>query len=266
MARTSIKPEDETPVQSQNTAVVPRTPPVDDGYDPSQYDDTTRDVTIPVLGLIGGIGPLAKKFMNKGGQFALGDVLLPATVQAIPVALVKFVSETYREGRELKYDDKDITPKIWPSAEAAYKDGGYRIDFEGLYPNRIEERGRIGYLVRKPDELTGAEAAEFNHTAPDGTKYAVAKCTYRRGGFRETWRRIFDNSVKRANAAGISTKGLGHAELFNAAKGWDSTWTLSGEYIDGKKNSWWEPRASRGAALTPEVFAWVTDEFGTLRA
>lgn len=258
MAKAKITPDAEEPV---STAIATTSAPAQElaHYNPDQYDDVSRDIEIPVLGLVNGVGPLAKVFRNKAGNFALGDtVLLGETVQVVPVAIVKFFRETWRNGVEIKYGSpEDKTRRKFATAQDAAK-SGYAVDFDNVLPNRVEEAGGIGYLVVAP---AGDTSGEFILKKGDFV-FAQAKCSYQRGGFKSVWRRVFDHAHKRAMAGGLDIRGLDHAAIFNAAKGWSHAWTLSAELVEGKQNSWWEPRIAKGAALPDDVAEWIGANYG----
>lgn len=267
MARSSIKPNapqgDTEPVEETQLATQTDTSVGDhyaDSYDPGTYDDVGRDIEVPVLGLINNVGPLAKAFKNKAGNFVLGETLfLGETVQVIPTSIVKVFREKIRGGKVLKYGTPEAkTAKVWPSARDAQQDG-YIVGFKGdTAPNQCEEAGAIGYLVIAPE---GSDAAEFSISAGSLT-LAQAKCSYQRGGYRAVWRRIFDHAAKLAQAKRIPTRGLNHSELFLKAQPWTHAWTLSSTVIDGSENSWYEPRISRGEALPADVVEYITTNYG----
>ncbi len=227
-------------------------------YKPEMYDDVSRDVETPVLGMVNNVGPLATKFKNKGGNFVLGDILLGETVSVIPIDIAKFYRETWRNGKEIKYGSpEDKTRRTFSSAHEA-STHGYVVDFDGTQLNRIEECGRIGYLVIKPQ---GDTSGEFILRA-GSLELASAKCMYQRGGFREVWRRIFDHSHKLCISKGIELKGLDHRTVFNKARAWTHQWTLSAASVEGSQNSWYEARIAKGAALPEDVVTWITDKYG----
>jgi hypothetical protein len=267
MARSSIKPgqpaqDTEVADEQKSTALAPTqdtsAAEYSSAYDPEQYDDTARDIEVPVLGLINNVGPLAKQFKNKAGNFVLGDLFLGETVEVIPTAIVKFFREKVRKGVELKYGSPEAqTAKVWATAADAARDG-YFVDFENKAPNRCEEAGRIGYLVVAPQ---GDESGEFFIRAGD-LQVAQAKCSYQRGGFRMVWRKVFDHANKLAIARGVNTKGLSHSQVFLAAQAWSHRWTLRAESVDGAENSWYEPRIARGAALSSEAVSYITEHYG----
>lgn len=280
MARTKITPgADETATEhEQSTALAPAASSevgAPANYDPGYYDDTSRDVDIPVLGLVNNVGNLAKQHRNQAGNFVLGDKVIGAAVDVIPVALVKFFAERFRNGKELKNGTPEFaTRRIFASAtEAANfklqddgpgKGHGYFVDFDNKLPNRIEEAGRIGYLVVAPE---GADPVDFPLKAPVGDlRFTLAKCSYQRGGFRNVWRSVFNHADKLAKLKGINPRGLTHAEVFNRAQAWDGVWTLTSSEESGNGNFWFEPRIAKKAKLAPEVVAWVSEEYGNLRA
>jgi len=264
MARTSIKPEDtdiQVPSSTAATALsIPSTQAAVE-YDPSTYDDVGRDIETPVLGLVGTVGALAKQFRNQAGNFVLGDTLLGNTVQVIPVAVVKFYAERWRDGVEVKFGTPLFaTRKVFESAAAAAK-AGYEVDFNNRAQNRVEEAARIGYLVLAPaNDASGDFAIKCGDL-----RFARAKCSYQRGGFRAVFRKIFDHANKVALTKDIVTRGLNHSALFAAAQPWTHLWTLSAEACSGHDNEWYEPRIAKTSPLTPETVAWITANYGTTR-
>jgi hypothetical protein len=259
MAKTKITPDAEE-TTSTAVAVTESTSVVESSYNPDQYDDTSRDIEIPVLGLVNNVGPLAKKFPNKGGNYVLGEqVLLGEKVEVIPVQIAKFFRETHRNGKEIKYGSpEDKTRRRFASAHDAAK-AGYVVDFDNVQPNRVEEGGVVGYLVIAP---AGDKSGEFIIRAGD-LHLAQAKCSYQRGGFKSVFRRIFEAAHKLALVEGIQTKGLNHSQVFAAAKGWRYRWTLTGELVDGGQNSWWEPRIAKGELLPDDVVNYITTNYGS---
>ncbi|MFZ9725641.1 MAG: hypothetical protein ACO3EH_00410 [Ilumatobacteraceae bacterium] len=260
MAKTKITPNAEEPVSTALSTTQPEGTVDLSAYNPDQYDDVSRDVSIPVLGLVHGIGPLAKVYRNKGGNFALGEsALLGEQVQVVPVTILKYFRETHRNGFEIKYGSpEDRTRRKFATAQAAAK-AGYAIDYHNSLPHRIEEAGLVGYLVVGPEGDTSGEFALKKGTFA----FAQAKCSYQRGGFKAVWRRIFDHAHKRAMAQGLDIKGLDHGEIFNAAGGWSHVWTLTAELVEGNQNSWWEPRIAKSAELPAEVQQWIGQNYGS---
>lgn len=255
--RTTINPNAEEPA---STAIaVPEAAPLAH-YNADQYDDVSRDVEIPVLALINNVGPLATTFRNKAGNYVLGDTLVGETVKVIPVQVVKFYRETWRNGKEIKYGSpEDKTRRVFGSAQDAAR-AGYAVDFDNVHANRIEEAGRVGYLVIKPAE---DKSGEFILKA-GSFELAQGKCSYQRGGYREVWRRIFEHAHKLALAGGIQTKGLNHGQVFAAAKAWTHSWTLSAAVVSGSQNSWYEPRIAKADALPAEVVDWISANYGSM--
>ncbi len=280
MARTKITPgssETDEPVE-QSTALAPSTSNevgAPASYDPGYYDDTSRDVDIPVLGLVNNVGNLAKTHRNQAGNFVLGEKVLGPAVDVVPVALVKFFAERFRNGRELKNGTPEFaTRRIFASATEAANfklqdDGpgkglGYFVDFDNKCPNRVEEAGRIGYLVVAPE---GADPVDFPLKRLGGTlRFALAKCSYQRGGFRNVWRSVFNHADKLAKVKEIAVRGMAHAEVFNKAQAWDGIWTLTSKEESGNGNFWFEPRIAKKAKLDPADIAWIAEEYGSLRA
>lgn len=259
MAKTSINPEDPnknvtTLVPTSSTAVGA---PV--GYDPEQYDDVGRDIEVPTLVIVNSVGPTAKKFKNSAGLFAFGDILLGSSVNVIPVAVLKFFSETHRGGVEIKHGSELAkNRKRFASASEAAK-AGYIVGFKNdTAPNRVQEAAVIGYLVVAPE---GDKSGEFVEKCGD-LRLARAKCTYQRGGYRGTFQPIFNHAAKVATSLDIPTAGKTVSQLFTEAKPWTHLWTLTGEECAGRENQWWETRASKTAPLAPEVVQWITDNYG----
>jgi len=245
-------------VEEPSAAIVPASPAELGNYNADQYDDVARDVEVPVLGLVNNVGPLATQFRNKAGNLVLGNILLGETVKVIPVEVMKFYRETWRDGREIKYGSpEDKNRRTFQSAQEAAK-AGYAVDFDNQYRNRVEEAGRIGYLVIKPD---GDTSGEFVLKAGK-LELTAAKCSYQRGGYREVWRRVFEHAHKLALGKGIETKGLNHRALFNKAAAWTHSWTLSATLVSGPQNSWYEPRIAKGDPLPAEVVEWITANYG----
>ncbi len=255
--KTEIKPGDSNvALASQETGV--------SHYAPEQYDDTSRDTNVPVLGLVNGVGPLAKQFRNQAGNFVLGDQVLGTTISVVPVALVKFFAEKARDGKEIKHGTPEWnTKQYFQTAHEAAK-AGFVVDFSNRAPNRVEEAARIGWLVLAP-EGTPDDSVDF--ALRQGTnRFALAKCTYQRGGYREVFRRVFDYADKLCKLRGLDTKGLNHAGVFNKAQAWDSVWTLTADECEGNGNTWFEPRIARGAKLDAATVAWIGENYGALRA
>jgi hypothetical protein len=264
MAFKKITPDSQDiPVAGESAALAPQAPSTPAEYYPDQYDDTSRDVEVPVLGLVNGIGPLAKKFRNQAGKFVLGDTLLGEAVSVIPVAVAKYFSEKARDGKEIKYGTPEAaTRKTFATASEAAK-AGYVLDFDNKARNRIEEVARVGYLVVAPE---GADPIDFALRAPGGLRLALAKCTYQRGGYRKTFRPLFDYANRLALSEGTETKGLTHTQLFAAAKPWRNVWTLTPTEETKQDNTWFEPQIARGAPLTQETIDWITQNYGSVRA
>lgn len=253
MAKTSIKPEEATPVTS--TAVTTTQSAAPANYNPDKYDDSSRDVQHPVLGLINKIGPLSKTFPKNAGEFAFADtILLGEKVTVIPLGFLKIFIESRRDGKDLKYGD-GIIAKVFPSANAAYQ-AGYVVDFDSNMPNRVEEGSKLGFLVLGPKEDT---TGEFYLRSPDGGNYGLAVTTLRRGGHKGVYRPLYNHYYRRAKAAGLP-----ESEIHTLLEKPDFSWTLSAEHVDNpaRGQDWFEPRIARAAQLTPEFAAWVTAEVG----
>lgn len=254
--KAKIQPDSAEAV-STSTALAEAAPSALGSYNPDQYDDVSRDIEVPVLGLVNNVGPLAKTFKNKGGNFVLGDMLLGPTVQVVPIEVAKYFRETWRNGTEIKYGSPlDKERKVFGSAHDAAK-AGYIVDFSNSAPNRVEEGGKIGYLVLQPaDDNSG----EFVYRAGK-LLFAKARCSYTRNGYREVFRRVFDHANKRALAAGIATAGKNHAELFNEARPWTHLWTLTAVTASKGDNEWWEPRIAKGEPLATEVVERINADY-----
>jgi hypothetical protein len=262
MAKTSIKPAEVVTEESATTnemAITSQASIDIAHYNPDQYDDTSRDIEVPVLGLINNVGPLAQQFRNKSGSFALGDILIGESVDVIPVTLVKLFRETYRNGKEIKYGSpEDKTRKVFASAQDAVK-SGYMVDFDNNAMNRVEECGKIGWLIIAPAE---DKSGEFILNA-GGIKVAQGRCSYQRGGYRNVFRKVFDFANRIALAKGVRTKGLNHTQVFLAAQPWTNRWTLTSTEVQGGQNSWFEPRIARCESLPQETIDWITQNYGT---
>lgn len=255
--RTKIVPAAEEPA-STAVSVVEAAPIAH--YSADTYDDVSRDVEVPVLALINNVGPLAKQFTNKAGNFVMGDTLVGDSAKVIPVQVQKYYRETVRNGVTIKYGSpEDKARRIFASAQDAAK-AGYAVDFDNVHPNRIEECGKIGYLVIKP---AGDKSGEFVLKAGP-LELASARCSYQRGGYREVWRRVFEHAHKLALAKGVATKGLNHGQVFSAAQAWTHAWTLSAAQVDGAQNSWWEPRIAKADPLPADTVTWITANYGSL--
>lgn len=254
MAKTDIRSAPTKPSEAP-TQLVPTGAAEVAGYDADSYDDVQRDISVPVLGLINGIGKLAEKYTNKAGNYVLGEVFLGQSVEVIPVSVVKFLRETVRDGEVLAFDAPDR--KIFATAAEA-KASGYYIDFDNVVPNRCEEAAKIGYLVIAPE---GDDSGEFVIKAGE-LRLAQGKSSYQRGGFREVFRRVFDHAAKQALLKDVPTAGLNHTELFSASRAWTHRWKLYAALEKGRKNSWWEPRIAKGAPLSEATVQYITDHYG----
>lgn len=269
MARSKINPE-ETDVsldeeKKTNTALAAQSTEVGDvseEYNPDYYDDVDRDTDVPFIALVSNSGNLAKQFRNQAGNFVYNDKIVGPELDVVPVAVLKYFIERARDGEEIKYGSPlwKLRKTFETAREAAQQ--GYVIDFKNKAPNRIEEAARIGYLVVGHD---GAEPEDFPLSA-GGFRFALGKASYHRGGYRHTFQPVFDHAVRRAAVMGISKKGLTHAQLFNAAKAWDGVWTLRSKEEVKMENAWFEPHISKKVKLPPEVFDWITEEYGNIRA
>jgi len=255
MAKTSIKPN----IESEDVVLTIPSNNVLDHYNPDQYDDVSRDIEIPVLSLINNTGPLANQFRNKSGQFVLGDLLLGESVSVIPVSMVKLFRETMRNGKLINFGSvEDKTRKIFSSASEAAK-AGYYVDFDDQADNRVEEFGKIAWLVIAPD---GDKSGEFILKSGD-LCLAQARCSYQRGGYRGVFRKVFDYANRLSLSKGINTKGLNHSQLFLAAQPWTHRWIISSDNVTAGQNSWWEPRAVKADALPEDVVAWITTNYSS---
>lgn len=189
-----------------------------------RYDDGSRDIIIPKLGLVNNVGDLWKKFPRNAGDFVFEKrLVLGSSVEVIALSLRKFYVECKRDGQFLKYGD-GIMPKIFTSASEANRNG-YAIDFDSLSPNKVEEAGEILFLVAGPAD----DAASSFYIEVDGKSFAPSLMSFRRGGFREAWKLV--NTVKvRAD----SRKGDLFGTLFTL------TSFLKEDTV--KKQAWFEPR------------------------
>jgi hypothetical protein len=268
MARSKINPEevDETNSQNPSEQLVPTqstaVEPVED-YNPDYYDDVSRDTDVPFLALVGNTGSLASQHRNQSGNFVYNDKIIGPSLDVVPVAVMKFFIEKARDGKEIKFGTPEWKlRKTFETAREAFSEG-YVIDFKNKAPNRIEESGRIGYLVVGPE---GTEPEDFPLSA-GGFRFGLGKSTYNRGGYREVWQRVFDHAVRLSNLRGLPTKGISQSELFNRAQAWDGVWTLTSVQPPMRNgNQWWEPRIAKKAKLPPEVVAWISDNYGNVRA
>jgi hypothetical protein len=267
MARSKINPEEveETESLPSEQLVPTQSAEVDSpqGYDPGYYDDVQRDTDTPFIALISSTGNLAKQYRNQAGNFLYNDKVVGPSLDVIPVAMMKFFVEKANE----KVGTIDFNMPEWKlrktfeTAQEAYR-AGYVIDFKNKAPNRIEEAGRIGYLVVGPE---GAELEDYPLAVGD-FHFGLGKAQYNRGGYRNVWQRVFDHAVRLAQLKKISTKGVNHAELFNRAQAWDGVWTITSTEVSNPKNAWFEPRIAKKAKLPPEVVAWISDNYGNVRA
>lgn len=256
MAKTKIAPTaEETATAStaltttETTAVVPSA--TGDHYS----DETSRDVQLPVIGLVNKVGKLAEKFENQGGKFVVGDVLVGPTVSVIPINVLKLYSEFARNGQPLVYG-KD-QPQVWNSEREANA-AGYFIDRTHRVPNRIEEIAKIGFLAVAP---AGDTSGEFFLKVGE---LQVAPCysTYRRGGYINVYLPVFNHANRLCMAQGIVTRGLTAAQIFRAAKGWTNLWTLGAKKGQNDTNTWWEPQIAKGAPLAGEVVEYISANYG----
>ena len=255
MAKTKIAPNAEETI---STAVVPTettTAIVPSAAGDHYADETSRDVQLPVIGLVNKVGKLAEKFENQGGKFVIGDVLVGPTVTVIPINVLKLYSEFARNGQPLVYG-KDQA-KVWNSEREANADG-YFIDRTHRAPNRIEEIAKIGFLAVKP---SGDTSDEFYLKAGE---LQVAPCysTYRRGGYINVYLPIFNHANRICMAQGIVTRGLTAAQIFRAAKAWNNQWTLSAKKGQNDTNTWWEPQIAKGAPLSGEAVEYINANYG----
>lgn len=259
MAKTSIRPESEEPVRTEAPLAVVQNAPLAN-YDAERYDDVSRDITVPVLGLVNKIGPLSKKFPKNVGEFAFGDqFLLGESVAVIPIAIIKLYVEKYRNGQELKFG-VPVTPpaKTFASANDAAK-AGYAVDFDSNYPNRVEEASRVAFLVLKPE---GDQSGEFMLKAAT-FDVALMKSSYQRGSHRGVFRPLVNHANKIALAKGIKTVGMNACELFAATEAFTHLWTLTPEHVENtaRQQDWYESRISKSSALPSEVVAWIKENY-----
>lgn len=247
MAKASIKPgqsvqTDDTPENLPATQA--GSAPVPYSGDTKNYDDPSRDRKIPRIGIVNGVGPLFKKFPKNVGQIAFEErLILGDSVEVIALKLQKFYVEIRRNGTDLKYGDaatKKITEESGPirtflTANQAHQ-AGYAIDFDSNYLNKVEEAGTALFLVSGPaDDLQDAFCISFG-----GRHWAPAVTTFRRGGFRSAFR-LLKTIEDRATAKGDKL----HRSVFK----------FFPEMIEGKQNSWFEPRVEVVAKLTDEDLA-----------
>jgi hypothetical protein len=221
-----------------------------------QYpDDPSRDVVIPVIGLINKVGGLSEKFENKAGQYALGDSCLGKEVLVIPVSAVKLWQEVCRDGVKLEYG-KEPQPLFFPS-ESAAKKKGYINDFSSTAPNRIEPIAKIGFLVIAPkDDTSGDYVVKVGdlQTQP-------ARSTFRRAGFRNVYQPIYNHAHRQCLAKQINIAGMSNSWVFSAGVPWSHIWTLSSTVDKNDKNSWFVPTISKGPALPVEAVKWISDNY-----
>ena len=243
----------ETAVPSTSVTVLDRPSEAD------RYDDITRDVIVPVLGLINKVGKLAEKFENRSGNFALGDEVLGQSVSVIPVSIVKLVEEVAFQGKPLVYGE--AVPKVFSSAVEAYS-AGYVVDKSRLAPNRVEEIAKVGYLVIAPE---GNTSSDFMLEV-GGLRLQPAQCTYRRSAFARVYYPLFNHAHGICLADGIEYRGLTATKVFANAKAWTHQWTLHSKLEKNAKNSWWEPRISKGAELSAEIQSWIEKNYGAFGA
>lgn len=257
MAKTKIAPnaEDVETSTAVATATTETSALVPSAAGDHYADETSRDVQLPVIGLVNKVGKLAEKFENKGGQFVVGDMLVGPTVRVIPLNVLKMYSEYARDGKALVYG-KD-QPQVWASERDANA-AGYFIDRTHRAPNRIEEIAKIGFLAIAP---AGDTSGEFFLKVGD---LQVAPCysTYRRGGYINVYLPVFNHANRICMAQGIVTRGLSAQKIFSAAKAWTNEWTLSAKKGQNDTNTWWEPQITKGAPLSPAVVEWVTQNYG----
>ncbi|MFM1749773.1 MAG: hypothetical protein RLZZ188_3439 [Verrucomicrobiota bacterium] len=245
----------ETAVASNNTSVAV----LDRPSEADRYDDITRDVIVPILGLINKVGKLAEKFENRAGNFALGDELLGQSVAVIPVSLMKLVEEVAFNGKPLVYGES--VPKVFSSAMEAYS-AGYVVDKTRLAPNRVEEIAKVGYLVIAPP---GNTSSDFMLEI-DGLRLQPAQCTYRRSAFARVYYPLFNHAHGICLGRGIEYRGLNASQVFAKAKAWTHQWTLHSKLEKNAKNSWWEPRISKGDELSAAIQSWIEKNYGAFGA
>lgn len=251
MAKTSIRPEEQK-IESSNLPALPTSPQLPAGYNPDRYDDETRDVQTPTLGLINKIGPLSKKFPKNAGDFAFGDVLLGPTATVIPIGFVKFFVESVRNGEPLKYGEiYDPPARKFVSANEAYRQG-YAVEYDTNYPNRAEESARIAFLVAGPPD---DDSGEFYLTAPDGRHWGVAVSSFRRGSLRGTFKPVFTHIYRLSQA---------QAKPIEEIAFYDWMWELRSEHVDNvqKKQDWFESRIKKLGHLPPDMIDWIRASVG----
>lgn len=214
--------------------------------DHNNYDDASRDIKIPRIGIVNGVGPLFKKFPKNVGEIAFEErLILGAETDVIVLNLRKFYVEIRRNGVDLKYGD-GILPKVFKTAGEANA-AGYAIDWDSNHVNKAQEAGEILLLVAGPaDDVQDAFYIEAG-----GKFWAPALTTVRRGGYREVYR-LFKTVETRAQARG----GKLHGTVF---KYWP-------KLVEGDQNSWFEPRAEAKAKLAPEDIAKIESALGKIIA
>jgi hypothetical protein len=261
MPKTSINPESDeavtTTLSKTESAAMAQTP---SGYDADQYDDPTRDISTPVLGLVNKVGKPSKQWPKNVGELYLGDSIIGETVRAIPVGIVKFFVESCRDGQVLKFGG-DIIPKVFSSATEAAA-AGYVLDFDNVARNRVEEAAKIGWLVLKPEGFDD-EAGEFVLDMPSGAVAAVAKTTVKRGGYRGTFKPIYNYAVKMLRASGGQLQPTA-SETFLKAGGFKSVWDITVDHCEGGDNDWYELRARRVSSLSDIDLDWVKEQMPSI--
>ena len=223
------------------------------------YDEISRDVVVPYLGLVNKVGKLAEAFENKSGSFALGEQLIGSTVNVIPVHLLKVYTEVARDGRKLAYGE-DV-PRVFPS-EASANEAGYVLDRTALAPNRVEEMGRIGFLVVAPPGDTGDG---FLFKAGD-LRLQPAQGAYRRGGYRQVYLPIFNHAYRMCMAQCIPTGRLNASQVFAHARAWTHQWRITAVLKKNTRNSWWEPKATQAELLSPDSVKWISENYAPTAA
>jgi len=240
MAKTQLKPG--TSGQSVETENPQNLPATQEGSamtpyhgDSNDYDSGSRDIKIPRLGIVNGVGPLFAKFPRNVGTLAFEErIILGEKAEAIVLNLRKFYVEIRRNGVDFKYGDGNM-PKIFASAKLAHE-AGYAIDWDSNYANKAQEAAEILMLVEGPAD----DPQDAFYITADGKNWGLALTTVRRGGFREVYR-LFNTVQTRAEARG----GKLHQTVFE----------YSVKLVPGENNSWFEPRAAGLRKLSDEDVA-----------
>lgn len=249
MAKTKITPDSD---DVQSTAVVPVSTTAVAPYEAAadQYEDSSRDIRLPVLGLVNKVGPLADKWENKAGNFVVGEVLIGPEVRVVPVAVQKLYAEVARGGRKLEYG-KD-QGKLY-ATEAEARQAGYVVDKSYQAPNRVEEIARVNYLVFAPADC---KADDFYLEAA-GLKFQPAVCTYRGGAYRDVYLPLYNHAARLALVKRLPTARVPAHEVFAQTQAWTHFWTLKSTKKSNAQNTWLAPVIIKGDAVPADIAAWV---------